>query len=846
MNLFEESEETYDCRRLLQYSDAAETAFLASLQNTNRRRKRNEIPFSNHDPYEHPTTNFGHPDPPKLHMLHIYSNNEEKSACFVIAFTQHTIFAEFLERSGTSSTLNAAPMELYTIKPFDDTDDEWKSRESNEEEDITDEKITCLTVVELENLTLLLPPKIMEFNEVMIHAEESDVSPQDTNEKRLAVVFGTSCSHLFTIELKIIYSKQKDDPWSVEVVRIPNLSNKSMKGGPDDDEVFNETSQKIFEKESKKARSDMKTAFRFPFYQSGGISNLYSHQIYSEQYSATYSPLSTYVWIVHVDGTIVRIHHAGLFPSIWYRGVTEEKSVEDLIRSNSIPAVLVRSRLRLPPGVFDSPISIPKAIPLPQYYPSPLTMPFQKLVFDGATGNEQYDDENEESESSDITAEGVDSIAETVMEALVLGQGSPSDLFPTFCFYSSEQQCLLSGHNDIDEPTGNAKSVAESNILGSVAKTLLGSALGALRWGFGNNANANEGTSLDTDGVSVVNTVNYDSQSIRRVDDSTSIRIDNEGIAESSDRRVSFQLFPSLWLPPKEMYASSELHDSPRQIEFCTIDPDGNLAAATDSLGRVLLIDIASKQLIRMWKGLREAECFWHQTVNARYPDRVSLHLVIHSKQRRIVEVWKVRQGGRLISKPVGRDASLVSCRMRSGDSELTKCYILHSTVPGTSANSLEKIGIFDGSTSTSLNNEMASNYATPGTSSASRQTSASSRTATLRLQRLQQLLSSSNVDFCIEDVEEALHEIKSLKDLATALDILAQATMLEERLGISGSSFHQGAVSYCSSVLKDSLWIQGEDSSRICQSTNPFVRFLFHKIEYHTQVSTIMSLCPK
>jgi YD repeat-containing protein len=38
-----------------------------------------------------------------------------------------------------------------------------------------------------------------------------------------------------------------------------------------------------------------------------------------------------------------------------------------------------------------------------------------------------------------------------------------------------------------------------------------------------------------------------------------------------------------------ELHVSGfEIHDSPRQIMSVTVDPDGNLAATTDTLGRVL------------------------------------------------------------------------------------------------------------------------------------------------------------------------------------------------------------------------------------------------------------------
>eukprot|EP00957_Ditylum_brightwellii_P185733 14140625-Ditylum_brightwellii.AAC.1 len=55
------------------------------------------------------------------------------------------------------------------------------------------------------------------------------------------------------------------------------------------------------------------------------------------------------------------------------------------------------------------------------------------------------------------------------------------------------------------------------------------------------------------------------------------------------------------------------LLDPPRRFTSITVDPNGNLAAAADTLGRVLLIDLETKQVVRLWKGVREAVCFWIQ-----------------------------------------------------------------------------------------------------------------------------------------------------------------------------------------------------------------------------------------
>jgi hypothetical protein len=114
-----------------------------------------------------------------------------------------------------------------------------------------------------------------------------------------------------------------------------------------------------------------------------------------------------------------------------------------------------------------------------------------------------------------------------------------------------------------------------------------------------------------------------------------------------------------------------------------------------------------------------------------------------------------------------------------------------------------------------------------------------SSRRATLRLQYLQQLLSASEVRYSKEDVRKALHEIKSLSDLATALDLLAKSSVLEDKLGVQGAELQRDAIAYCRDVLNNAIHrgFSGIDVAR----SNPHVQLLSRKIEYHVQVSLVL-----
>lgn len=127
-------------------------------------------------------------------------------------------------------------------------------------------------------------------------------------------------------------------------------------------------------------------------------------------------------------------------------------------------------------------------------------------------------------------------------------------------------------------------------------------------------------------------------------------------------------IFPALHGEPSRLFAGVEIHDAPRHITSITVDPDGNLAATTDTLGRVMLIDLDTKQIVRVFKGVREASCAWIEiprpNVTKAWQKKKILYLSIHSKQRRTVDIYRTRHGPRVHTMQVGRDAQLVQSSM--------------------------------------------------------------------------------------------------------------------------------------------------------------------------------------
>ncbi|KAF9431741.1 Rab3 GTPase-activating protein non-catalytic subunit, partial [Entomortierella beljakovae] len=130
-------------------------------------------------------------------------------------------------------------------------------------------------------------------------------------------------------------------------------------------------------------------------------------------------------------------------------------------------------------------------------------------------------------------------------------------------------------------------------------------------------------------------------------------------------------IYSSAMAPATEVPAVLWLSDSQRCIRNLSLAPapprgscyhyPSKLAAMTDSLGRVLLVDLEECEIIRMWKGLRGARCGWvQQEIAFKTPLKngeenqeswkryLVLYLVIYAPKRGTVEIYPARQGKRV------------------------------------------------------------------------------------------------------------------------------------------------------------------------------------------------------
>ncbi|KAI4333566.1 hypothetical protein L6164_018354 [Bauhinia variegata] len=130
------------------------------------------------------------------------------------------------------------------------------------------------------------------------------------------------------------------------------------------------------------------------------------------------------------------------------------------------------------------------------------------------------------------------------------------------------------------------------------------------------------------------------------------------------------------------------LKDHPRKGEKLTLSPSGTLAAITDSLGRILLLDTKALVVVRLWKGYRDASClFMEMLVNKDIASSSSkyyepsksdycLCLAIHAPRKGIIEIWQMRTGPRLRTIPCAKGSKMLQPSHPFGASMSSSPYV--------------------------------------------------------------------------------------------------------------------------------------------------------------------------
>lgn len=705
---------------------------------------------------------FGHPDPPQL----LVRGLRHTPTAVVVAYTERTVVVQAMNSTTTheeeeTEESSSEPLLVCQLGRRMEEEDAYENNNSNkEEDDIMDERITALGIVVLdedENDDTTRKKNAETPPATPVHKDNPSDSPTHANATPESITHTTSLmtGTVFTapgvpgkdaIRLAIVLGTTASRLYAVELrlagTQIRHAAVLSDPSSDDDEEEEDEENNYLYQvfpadpPLRKRRRTATTTTTTAPWNPHGGVLNVHVQP--------------TRATIIYGDGNLLRVAPAALLPSTWRAAADQSRSVEDWVGQP-----LWRGQVLLPPPLGGRVWIVVGWAP-------PAMAPFQTTSTGGG---------------------GDDTVQALVLAASSDGEASGGGGgMPTLCFYASAPELESTDGDSKDEDDDDEKEADDTATLPDNAsvRSVASSFMGALRWGLGSGPSRSSTTTTTN----------------------TTTTAATNAAADPPESPVPPPAatcpFPSLSKPPIPLYAYQEIHDPPRAITSCTIDPTGRYVAACDCLGRILLIDMTTQQLVRLWKGYRDGTCAWlgHRC------------LVLHSRLRRTVELWRHQQ--RVAVRSVGADTRLVpgwpQCCLWLGGSGRLEAISTTTTTTASEALSVAP-------------------------SVASHRTG-TSRRSTQRLQHLQQLLSSDTLQYTKETVRQALQEIRSLADLATALDLLAEGRVLEESLGVRGAEFQKECLAYSRGVLHAAL-----NRGRGDVEHNPHVQLLQHKLEYHTQV---------
>ena len=585
-----------------------------------------------------------------------------------------------------------------------------------------------------------------------------------------------------------------------------------------------------------------------------------------------------FCWIAYKDGTMVRLPRFACFPISLEDIQLVLRTSNGVVDTNDLNSVsaLVKAHtwIQKDKNSDDSKLlDTGVTLPLPFWYPSLLSQPLEvassvpTLAPSPTYHNAGADTSLERSEYVLDQHEFYEAIkyAQPSLPNSVNQGSSESSLvpMPILSFFTNEDQEYSRTHvlaKQVDSPT--VTSTVESlfrngtSLIGGTAAIAKGM-FGGVRSVF--HRQPSQRTKMKSGGGSYSgNGSAFDLQSTTSREDGSLVPgMEIGGMGEGGSILTGLgyssmivgngvaELFPSVHEESTSLPLRGAILDSPRKIIAAAIDPvQGTLLACADNLGRVQLIDLTTRQVVRMWKGLREASCHWIQfPVELERGVRLLRYLVIHSRQRQVIEIYRVSQGPRVARWDVskwGSDVKMVSCSVAQlGTNATSKCFLLQSSSKKESKYIVRELTINDKELMDSVNllNEgiskgvMALNPVNPLSTG-----NIISDEGTLHLQLLKQLLSSEiHISSDLDAVFAALTQVTAISDLCQALDLLAISTHLESGLGVKDSSFHSDVVAHAVEQLETVM-----RDEAIATSTNPLLKELSDKICVHRQVSTL------
>lgn len=369
----------------------------------------------------------------------------------------------------------------------------------------------------------------------------------------------------------------------------------------------------------------------------------------------------------------------------------------------------------------------------------------------------------------------------------------------------------------------------------ALVKGALGAALGAVRWGFGGGAGAavDDSDLLDD----TLDEVDVSLDVAESVQDSQADDEDHFDIGSNKDGHTTKQNSvpnkgETLDLLPWPLLNTSLLFsDAPRRFENAVVDPSSSLMATTDNLGRVILFDLETQLIIRMWKGMRNVSlhfCELDSGYSIGHSVRPKLYLVIHAHLRGTIEVYRLRQGPRVAAAavPDRNRCSVVECYGPPSNGSNVQCF-LYEVISGTDQSGLPgKQCILDYIVVDEEDSNLSQQVQHPSTTQSEN---------SMQLNFLIQLLASdTNIKCNLQTVLNTFKSIRALSDLGDGLDALSKSQKMEQ-LGAEGSSFHAQALEHCKSRLELAVDKEQKEGSGLLQKS--VISSLSSKISYHEKL---------
>lgn len=312
------------------------------------------------------------------------------------------------------------------------------------------------------------------------------------------------------------------------------------------------------------------------------------------------------------------------------------------------------------------------------------------------------------------------------------------------------------------------------------------------------------------------------------------MEIVGEGYGDNSAAISAAAMFPPMHEDSIKLPLGAAIFDMPREIQDVSIDPvDGVLMACSDNLGRVQLVDLTTKQIIRLWKGMRDATCHWIQfPFDFDTGAQIVKYLTIHCQERKIIEIFRMRHGPRVGKFATTTDAQIVQCVVAlKGDESYTKCFVLQKSSNGKRWLAKELMVHDDELNEVVLESKSSSSRSTKAKNQKYLANHQSLSEGTIQLQLLKQLLATeSAVPSDLEAVYVALTQITAISDLSKALDVLAVSEL--QLMGVQDSSFHVDTITHSSEQLEFAL-----SDEIVATSNNPHLEELRNKIDFHDQL---------